>query len=387
MPNETIQSEVVPSALASWFGDPGRLSVQRAIGELRAGRPVTLSNGGQALLVAAAEMLGGQRIAQWYAQWHAAAGGGPGLILPAPRLRHLGAGADGPAHLSLAGLSADGIDALLRAPGPPVPPFARRPADALEAVALDLVKRAYLLPAAVVMPAQDDPAGATMTVDAAAVADFHDQSARDLAIAARTRVPLVDAQDAEFVVFRGGDGLRDQVAIVIGHPDPRQPTLARLHSACLTGDLFASLKCDCGDQLRLAVSEISVAGGGVLVYLDQEGRGIGLLNKMRAYGLQALGHDTVDADAVLGYGPDERRYAIAGAMLALLGFRRVVLMTNNPDKIVALEEFGVNVVGHRRLIGGVNRHNRGYLATKAHRAGHMLDGVDRQLPALNPARP
>src|SRR5690606_33344825 len=117
--------------------------------------------------------------------------------------------------------------------------------------------------------------------------------------------------------------LRDQVAVLVGAPDPMQPVLTRLHSACLTGDLFGSLKCDCGDQLRRAVGEMAAEGGGVLLYLDQEGRGIGLLNKMRAYGLQELGHDTLDADAVLGYGPDERRYEVAGAMLALLGFRRI----------------------------------------------------------------
>ena len=122
------------------------------------------------------------------------------------------------------------------------------------------------------------------------------------------------------MVFRGGDGLREQLAIIVGKPDPATPVLTRLHSACLTGDLFASLKCDCGDQLRMAVGEIAAAGSGVLLYLDQEGRGIGLLNKMRAYGLQELGHDTLDADAVLGYGPDEQRYAVAGAMLALLGY-------------------------------------------------------------------
>ncbi len=112
----------------------------------------------------------------------------------------------------------------------------------------------------------------------------------------------------------------------------------------------------------------------MLLYLDQEGRGIGLLNKMRAYGLQELGHDTMDADAVLGYGPDERRYSVAGAMLALLGYRQITLMTNNPGKISALESFGVNVVGHQRIIGAVNPHNHNYLQTKAHRAGHMLAG-------------
>jgi GTP cyclohydrolase II len=374
VPNEDVKIGTVDGDLARWFGNPGRLTVQRAVSELRAGRPVKLVGAlGTSVTVAAAEMLAGERIAAW----HRATGGAPGLILPAPRLAHLGVQTDGPSFVSLSGLMADEIDSILLAVEPTVPVFEHRPADALEASALELVKRAYLLPAAVVLPAAAGRQTALAEVDAADVADYHEQSARDLTIAARTRVPLAEATDAEFVIFRGGDGLHDQVAIVIGQPNPMEPVLTRLHSACLTGDLFASLKCDCGDQLRLAVGEIAAAGSGVLLYLDQEGRGIGLLNKMRAYGLQALGHDTMDADAVLGYGPDERRYAVAGAMLALLGFRRITLMTNNPGKISALENFGVNVVGHQRIIGAVNPHNHDYLQTKAHRAGHMLGEITR----------
>lgn len=375
MPNEDVKIGTVDGDLARWFGNPGRLTVQRAVGELRAGRPVKLiDDKGNALTVAAAEMLAGERIAAW----HRATGGAPGLILPAPRLAHLGLTAETPSHVSLAGLIGDEIDSILFAVHPAVPVFEYRPATGLEAAALELVKRAYLLPAAIVLPMAAGEFDALVEVDAAAVADFHEQSARDLTIAARTRVPLAEATDAEFVIFRGGDGLRDQVAIVIGQPNPRKPVLTRLHSACLTGDLFASLKCDCGDQLRLAVSEIAAAGSGVLLYLDQEGRGIGLLNKMRAYGLQELGHDTMEADAVLGYGPDERRYAVAGAMLALLGYRQITLMTNNPGKISALENFGVNVVGDQRILGAVNPHNHNYLQTKAHRAGHMLEAFARK---------
>jgi GTP cyclohydrolase II len=377
VPNENVNIGTPAGDLARWFGEPGRLAVQRAVAELRAGRPVkltaavaTFDSSGDSFAVAAAETLGGARIKAW----HAASMGGLGLILPAPRLHHLGFTVTGPSAVSLDGLSAAEIDALVMAVEPTLPQLVHRPADAAEAAALELLKRAYLLPAAVVLPlGEDEPA--MVEVHAHAVENFHDQSARDLTIAARTRVPLAEAVDSEFVVFRGGDGLREQLAIIVGRPDPSAPVLTRLHSACLTGDLFASLKCDCGDQLRGAVREIADAGGGVLLYLDQEGRGIGLVNKMRAYGLQELGHDTVDADAVLGYGPDERRYAVAGAMLALLGYRRITLMTNNPGKIEALENFGVNVVGHRRLMGTVNPHNQDYLQTKARRAGHYLDEI------------
>ena len=373
MPNENIKIGTLGVDLARWFGDAGRLSVQRAVHELREGRPVLLRAAERALIVASADMLGGERIAEW----NSGAADAAGLILPAPRLRHLDIIMPGPAWVGLTGIRADDINSVLMAPKPGVTLLAHRPADALEASALELMKRAYLLPAAFVIPTDGAVLGDMIAVDAGAVESHHDRSARALSVAVRTRVPLDGAEDAEFVVFRGGDGLRDQIAVVIGRPDPKKPVLTRLHSACLTGDLFGSLKCDCGDQLRLAVGEIAESGSGVLLYLDQEGRGIGLLNKMRAYGLQELGHDTVDADAVLGYGPDERRYGIAGAMLALLGFRQITLMTNNPEKIAALEDFGVNVVGHQRLIGAVNPHNESYLSTKAVRAGHLLGEIAR----------
>jgi len=377
LPNEDVKIGTVGGDLARWFGDAGRLGVQRAVNELRAGRPVRLIAGDRGLIVAAADLLDGARIVDW----RNASAGAVGLILPAPRLRHLGIIMREAARLELVDLTADQIDAAMVAVKPALPLLAHRVADALETSALELVKRAYLLPAALVLPAHATAYAEMVTVDAAAVDSFHDRSARDLTIAARTKVPLAEAEDAEFIVFRGGDGLRDQIAIVAGRPDPNKPVLTRLHSACLTGDLFGSLKCDCGDQLRLAVAEIAASeNGGVLLYLDQEGRGIGLLNKMRAYGLQEQGHDTVDADAVLGYGPDERRYGVAGAMLSLLGYRQIMLMTNNPEKISALEDFGVNVVGTQRLIGSVNRHNENYLSTKAARAGHLLGEIARLRP-------
>ncbi|MDX2143526.1 MAG: GTP cyclohydrolase II RibA [Rhodospirillaceae bacterium] len=323
---------------------------------------------GDGLIVAAAEMLGGSRLAAL----HAEGSGAAGLVLPAPRLAHLDLASDTPAHMSLAGLSGAEIDSLLIDVKPVLPKIEQRPARPLEATALELVKRAYLLPAAMVQPSTSEDHLDLAHVDAAAVEHFHDDAARDLAIAARTHIPLADVEDAEIVVFHGGDGLHDQVAIVVGQPDPTRPVLTRLHSACLTGDLLGSLKCDCGEQLRLAVREIAATGGGVLLYLDQEGRGIGLANKIRAYGLQEQGHDTLDADAILGYGPDERRYGVASAMLKLLGYRDIVLLTNNPGKISALADYGIHVLGHRRLMGSVNPHNEVYLTTKAQRAGHLL---------------
>jgi GTP cyclohydrolase II len=163
----------------------------------------------------------------------------------------------------------------------------------------------------------------------------------------------------------------------------------RLHSACLTGDVFGSRRCDCGDQLRLALSRLDDHGGGVILYLEQEGRGLGLANKMRAYGLQDAGLDTIDANATLGFDDDERDYGIAGRMLQILGINRVRLLTNNPAKLDGLAHAGIDVVGRIPLQGPVNADNRRYLTAKATRAGHKLDHLLAALaePADTPDEP
>jgi GTP cyclohydrolase II len=389
-PNVLSISATAKGALARLTPDPVCVSVERAVQELRQGRAVIVRGLSGALVVASAETLGGEEIANIATAF----GEEVGLVLAEPRLRHMGLEAPGAMRLALSGLSAGEIERLFITAVPAVPATPRRPASALESAALDLVRTAYLVPAAVVMPAT--VAVENMVIVEATMIDLYpDRSVRDLRIVARAPVPLSDAPVTEFVMFSSANSSRDQLAIVVGTPDPAQPVLTRLHSACLTGDLFGSLKCDCGDQLRLAVQAINAAGSGLLLYLDQEGRGIGLRNKMRAYGLQAQGHDTLDADAILGYGPDERRYGIAGRMLDLLGFRRIVMLTNNPDKIRAIEQTGVTVEGHRRLLGAVNSHNAVYLSTKATRAGHLLDKAPKPIvanqvkthPSKSPQRP
>ena len=192
-------------------------------------------------------------------------------------------------------------------------------------------------------------------------------------IVGRAPVPLEGAPDTEFVIFRGGEGLRDQVAILVGKPDLTRPVPVRLHSACLTGDLFGSLKCDCGDQLRETVSWMAETDGGILLYLDQEGRGNGIANKMRAYKLQSEGWDTYDADEVLGFDFDQRGFDFAGEMLRQLGVTKVNALTNNPEKIKALRKAGLDIVGTQRVLGRPNVHNVRYLATKRDRAGHDID--------------
>ena len=185
-------------------------------------------------------------------------------------------------------------------------------------------------------------------------------------------VPLEDAPQAQLVAFRPEDGGTEHFAVIIGAPNRHEPVLTRIHSECFTGDLLGSLKCDCGEQLRGAIAEMSRHGQGVLLYLAQEGRGIGLINKLRAYHLQAQGFDTVDSNERLGFQDDERIFEPAAEMLKLLGFQEVELMTNNPRKVVGLEACGIKVRGRRSHKFPSNTHNAHYLQTKKKRSGHLL---------------
>ncbi len=358
------------SATETWtsiLGSSAQLSVERAIGELRAARPVLLRDGEELRLVAAAETLDPAVVEAFRST-------APdlGLVLAAPRLQALGRATETAQRMEVTAASLEEIRRLATDSGPvPLPPG--RPAAELDLAAIGLVKLSQQLPAALV--ARPDPArtpDALLQVERGAVETFGSESARNLRIVARAPVPLQAGTEVEFVVFRGGDGLRDQVAVVVGKPAAGEPVLLRLHSACLTGDLFGSLKCDCGQQLRDGVANMMQAGGGVLLYLDQEGRGTGLRSKMRAYHLQSRGYDTLESDAILGYGADERSYAVAGRMLALLGITKVAMLTNNPDKITAITDCGIEVTARQPLLGTVNEHNRNYLTTKSERAGHLL---------------
>ncbi|EAU42421.1 GTP cyclohydrolase [Fulvimarina pelagi HTCC2506] len=238
----------------------------------------------------------------------------------------------------------------------------------------ELSRLALLLPALVVAQIdQSDPAFAGVAEIAVEDIEAAGDAETRYEIVARTVVPLRDVEKAEFVVFRGGLSQRDQVAIVVGEPDFERPVPIRIHSSCLTGDLFGSLKCDCGDQLREGLRLIEARGGGVLLYLDQEGRGTGIGAKMRAYGYQSHGLDTIDADAALGFGADTRRYGAAVAMLSALGVTSVELLTNNPNKAAFLQKAGITVSRRTAVLGEVTNENRYYLTTKAERAGHSLD--------------
>ena len=192
-----------------------------------------------------------------------------------------------------------------------------------------------------------------------------------LRIASRARLPVRHAEKAEIVAFRSDGDTGEHVALLIGAPNGAPP-LVRLHSECLTGDALGSLKCDCGPQLNDALAAIAAAGWGILLYLRQEGRGIGLVNKLRAYALQDQGFDTVDANMRLGFGDDERDFGIAAAMLKALAQEKVRLLTNNPRKVEGLEAAGIAVIERVPLKSGANPHNRAYLDTKRLRSGHQL---------------
>jgi GTP cyclohydrolase II len=243
--------------------------------------------------------------------------------------------------------------------------------------AVDLAKLASLLPAALVVRLGDSEVaflarrGDIAVVEAASVFG-RDAATSGLERVAEARVPLADAENARLIAFRPRDGGLEHLAILIGSPDPTAPVLVRLHSECFTGDLLASLRCDCGDQLRGGIAAIARAGSGVLLYLAQEGRGIGLVNKLRAYRLQDAGFDTLDANEQLGFDADERVYLPAAEMLRQLGYGMVRLLTNNPEKVEALDRYGIRVVERVPHIFPSNGHNERYLRTKATRSGHFL---------------
>jgi GTP cyclohydrolase II len=242
-------------------------------------------------------------------------------------------------------------------------------------LAIRLCKQARLLPAALLAPAGDPAAAAAahgLTLLDADDLTSADAAAARLTVVSAARVPLAVAEDARVHVFRPDDGAEEHYAIEIGAPARDAPVLSRLHSACFTGDLIGSLKCDCGPQLRAALGQIGAEGAGVLLYLNQEGRGIGLANKLRAYALQDQGFDTVQANHRLGFEDDERDFRIGAAMLRAMGFGAVRLMTNNPGKTAAMQAAGVAVAERVPLKVGRNPHNAGYLAVKAAKSGHLL---------------
>ncbi len=237
--------------------------------------------------------------------------------------------------------------------------------------AMELALFAGILPAFLVAPEPTREAVALAVEDVAALRD-----SRRLEIATRARLPIAASEAGEIVAFRSPDDMREHVALIVGRQSADRAPLVRLHSECLTGDMFGSLKCDCGPQLDAALAamaaEAATGGWGVLLYLRQEGRGIGLVNKLRAYRLQDQGFDTLEANQRLGLPAEARDFAVAARMLELLGVSAIRLMTNNPAKVAAFEATGVAVAERVPHSLPANPHNTRYLATKRDRAGHLL---------------
>ena len=349
----------------------------RARADLRMGLPVVFTTDAQTVLVAAAETLSAQRLADLRALDAAAV-----LAITARRAETLKARAyDGDlARIELPGAAdlkwvqaiADPADDLLAPMKGPLRTCRDGDADP-HRLAITLLKAARLLPAAIVVSL---PPGAmteaNLTRIALAPAKEHLATRSPLHPIVNARLPMSVSEAGRLHVFRPEDGGEEHYAVEIGRPDRSQPVLARLHSACLTGDLLGSLKCDCGPQLRAALAQMGREGAGILLYLNQEGRGIGLANKMRAYSLQDQGFDTVEANHRLGFEDDERDFRLGSDILRTLGFSKVRLLTNNPAKIAMMEKTGIQVTERVPLRVGETDQNRAYLATKAAKSGHLL---------------
>ena len=357
-----------------WFERAEQIAVERAIAEFRSGRPVIVTGTHGAIVALPVDGLTADRLASFR---RLCAPARPLLVITAPRARAIGIEAAGPVGLALG--DDDGANAILALVAEPLvertPAVIAAPLAAAAAIALG--KLARYLPALLVAEGAMVAAAASeprlVAVSAEAIVGFQEQAVASLAVAAEAIVPLDGGIPARFVIFRDAIG-GTSVAAIVGAPDLTRPVPVRLHSACLTGDAFGSRRCDCGDQLRLALRRLDREGG-IILYLDQEGRGLGLANKMRAYQLQDAGLDTLDANTTLGFDDDERDYGVAARMLQILGCTEVLLMTNNPAKLDGLSRAGIEVSGRIGLQVPSNPDNRRYLAAKAARAGHQLDPV------------
>ena len=235
--------------------------------------------------------------------------------------------------------------------------------------ALNLAHHAHALPAFITYSVDVKPEQ-LLSVNTHTAINYQDQSG-ELMMLSQASIPLAFAESVELTVFRERHGNAEHVAITVGQPDLSGAVTVRLHSSCFTGDILGSMKCDCGEQLQRAISTMAEGDGGVVLYVSQEGRGIGLASKLLAYQLQDQGLDTIEANQHLGFDADERRYPAAVHMLEKLGINKIHLMTNNPLKIKALREHGVNVVSRVPSPATTNVHNARYLETKRERAGHL----------------
>jgi len=351
----------------------------RARADLRMGVPILVRDETEAFLVLASETLDDQRLTSARSLSSELV-----LVLTARRAETLKARAYD-ANLARILMPSDATTDWVRCVSDPADdlkmpmkgPFKsqRTGGATLHLMALNLVKSAQLLPSVVMLPIENAAQFALnngLTVIPKGEAAEHLLASSPMNSVVNARLPIEAAEAGRLHIFRPEDGGEEHYAIEIGKPCRSQPVLARLHSACFTGDVLGSLKCDCGPQLNAALAQMGQEGHGVLLYLNQEGLGIGLANKMRAYSLQDQGLDTVEANHRLGFEDDERDFRIGANILKELGFSKVRLLTNNPRKIKMMEDTGIKVAERVELKVGENAFNSAYLATKAAKSGHLL---------------
>lgn len=369
------------------------LTVERAVHELRRGRVVDLLDDSEHMSVALIEsqveasferLLGSTSRCQ--------------ILLSAERAAALGIGAGaGPIELQLRrdiplGELHELVGAVSVAQPAAQDTYAftddpREDDTHLASAALELARQAEAIPALLVMHEKnltDD--SMRLSVQVEDVMAYAGTRGSHLDLVSRSKVQLDAHEDCLFLVFRERYSGREHVAVLVNSAAEMDVPLVRLHSSCLTGDLFGSLRCDCGEQLRDGVARIAADGGGVLLYLNQEGRGIGLANKLRAYALQDAGLDTVDANEHLGFGADQRTYTVACAMLRALDVKRLRLLTNNPIKIAALQSGGIDVIERVASPATPNRFNQRYLSTKREKSGHLSTESSDPLTTAEPGR-
>jgi GTP cyclohydrolase II len=371
--------QAVPRVAEPPQGDLALVAVDRALGELRRGRAIVLREaaGKSWRLVVPLETAESALVV------HVLALPGAALVVTGERAAALRVPCESDEVLQLslpAGLAAQQLhelgahweaDGWREALGGMVPQAAC--GDAICIAAVQLAKSAQLLPALLVSGLQTAPApSSAQAVRIDEIARYTQPAEQDVVRVSEARVPLREEQSSRLVLFRDRRDASEHVAVIVGNPDPQGIVPVRAHSSCFTGDLLGSLRCDCGEQLQTAVKRLHEEGGGVLLYLAQEGRGIGLANKLRAYQLQDDGLDTVDADRHLGFSADERSYAIAAAMLRQLGYTRIRLLTNSPHKVRELRARGIDVQEMESLLAPPNIHNERYIRTKRERAGHLI---------------
>jgi GTP cyclohydrolase II len=364
-------STVRTGASSTLFGNKGHISVSRGVAEFNSRRPVLIVAQSERLLALPVDGLDDERLAEFTALCAPAE---PYLVITSRRALALGINtrASMAVRLSAAKNTESILAFVSDSTSEGVPKAA--PAGRAAAAAVQLAKLSHGLPAVLAADlGRHAPTSehALITVEAGAVKSFFDNAIQSLTRESEAVVPLNSGSSARFIVFRDAMG-GNEVAIIVGKPDFAKPVPVRLHSACLTGDVFGSRRCDCGDQLRLAIARLEDLGGGVILYLAQEGRGVGLANKMRTYRLQDDGLDTVDANTTLGFDDDERDYGVAARMLEMLECTRVILLTNNPTKLDRLAEAGIEIAGRMALEAPINADNRRYMAAKVTRAGHRL---------------